>query len=176
MATYDRCPKCNEFGWLGGHTCSIWLLRFADTASYGTDWHKTYATSAEKAIEKWIGEWDSWDCHYPVAGGQEEPIVELLSAEQNSKLEELEEYKQMAEGYKEDLEGVDEEDLGSWTQEELQECRDALAHAQAEIERLTKEVGEVQKFKVSGYFDPVYDVQPLRPKDKLLTQPFSANV
>lgn len=73
---FDRCPTCNEFGWLSRHTCppvyECRMIRDSDDL----EWTRIHSTDSEAASEKFVKRW-FWDGGYECFKDGERVTVEV---------------------------------------------------------------------------------------------------
>lgn len=65
MSEYQRCPTCNQYGWLGSHKCgSKFMCWISGNGEDENDAGIAYGRDAEQAAERYAEECCGYDCDY----------------------------------------------------------------------------------------------------------------
>jgi hypothetical protein len=152
MSSFEKCPICNQYGWIGRHRC-LPQWRVADAAE-GLDNGATVRGEDEgKAAIKFVSQFDQ-DC---LSLSEETAIVVLKESDWEELCGAREELAHLAEELKRlqsQTEPLDEED---------QEILDCISPRQAEVEAEIKRLeGMIKTLLVKGEMMPSYWIETPR--------------
>lgn len=167
----DYCHQCGQLMLSSRHVCPpLWECVCAENEFYEDNFVRQYvhADTAEEAAIAMVKRYEHENSSFSIAGGREDMLVAVYSAEDSKKLDDADDVIQYQGGRITEIEEEIRDFADEMTEEEIRDLRIELAQNQNDVQRARTTIEEINKrtpkLTVKGYTQPTYYTEKLNDK------------